>query len=322
MEKKKRGRKPKNQNIIQEKKIPKKIPKKRGRKPKNIIDNINAKEHLIFKSNNEEQNNYSDNNLILHLKIFSDDISNIQNSTLSPVPYDIDDNYSIIDNKSNHSIIGMNEYEDKNCFQSKNKNNDIKSEKFLEKYNHCFLKTNVYNTFTSFVYSKDNIWPIQTDIRCLWCANNFETIPCGVPIKLLNDKFYLKGCFCSFNCAASYIFNKNEYNKWEQYSLLNLLYSKIFNKTIKIKLAPDKEILKMFGGILTIEEYRKNFNDIDIHYKLNLPPLIAVIPKVEETKINNCNNFVPINENLLNNAQHMNTNTFDSFMDIKIVNKV
>tara|TARA_B110001454_G_C12707922_1_gene429425 strand:+ start:581 stop:1537 length:957 start_codon:yes stop_codon:yes gene_type:complete len=317
MEKKKRGRKPKNQNIIQEKKVP----KKRGRKPKNIIDNINAKEHLIFKSNDEDKNNYSDNNLILHLKIFSSDISDIQNVNLSPIPYDVDDNYSLIDNKLNTSIIGMNDYQDNNCFQSKNKNKDVKSEKFLEKYNHCFLKKNIYNTFTSFVYSKDNIWPIQTDIHCLWCVHVFKNIPCGIPTKFLDKKFYLKGCFCSFNCAASYIFDKNEYDKWEQYSLLNLLYSKIYNKIIKIKLAPEREVLKIFGGILNIEEFRQNFNEVNIHYKLNLPPLIAIIPKVEETKINNYNNFVPINENLFNNATINNLDNFDSFMDIKIVNK-
>ena len=159
-------------------------------------------------------------------------------------------------------------------------------------------------------------------LSCLWCVHMFENIPCGVPYKISrHNKFYLKGCFCSFNCAASYIFDKNEYNKWEQYSLLNLLYSKIYNKIIKIKLAPEREVLKIFGGILNIEEFRHNFNEVNIHYKLNLPPLIAIIPKVEETKINNYNNFVPINENLFNNATTNNLDNFDSFMDIKIVNK-
>ena len=312
MEKKKRGRKPKNKDIIQEKNLP----KKRGRKPKNIIDNINAKEHLIFKSNNNEKNSYLDNNLILHLKISSNDLLNIQKNNKTPIPYECDDNYSLIENKINNSDNCINDYQDNNYFQSKNKNNDTKSEKFLEKYNHCFLKKNVYDTFNSFVYSKNNVWPIQTNISCLWCVHMFENIPCGIPLKFLNNKFYLKGCFCSFNCAASYIFDKNEYNKWEQYSLLNLLYSKINKKTIKIKLAPDREILKIFGGILNIEEFRQNFNDINIHFKINLPPLIAIIPKVEETKINSSNTFVPINENLLCNAISNLPDNFNSFMDI------
>ena len=317
MEKKKRGRKPKKKTVNEEIKIP----KKRGRKPKNIVDNINAKEHLIFKSDENEKENYLNKNLILHLKIFTTEVFQKESINKTPTPYDVDDNYSMVENKSNNSLSIINDYEDNNYFQSKNKNQDVKSEKFLEKYNHCFLKKNVYNTFTSFVYSKDNVWPIQTNISCLWCVHKFDNIPCGIPIKLINKKFHLKGCFCSFNCAASYIFDKNEYDKWEQYSLLNLLYSKIYNKTIKIKLAPNREILKIFGGILDIEKFRENFNDINIHYKMNLPPLIAIIPKVEETKVNNSNNFIPINENLLNNATTSNQEHFNSFMDIKIVNR-
>lgn len=316
MEKKKRGRKPKKKDVTQEIKIP----KKRGRKPKNIVDNINVKEHLIFKSNNNEKDNYSNKNLVLHLKIFKNDLL-IENNNKIPIPYDTDDTYSLIENTNTGSLMNINDYQDNNYFQSKNKNKNVKSERFLEKYNHCFLKKNVYSTFTSFVYSKDNVWPIQTDINCLWCVHKFKNVPCGIPTKFLDKKFYLKGCFCSFNCAASYIFDKNEYDKWEQYSLLNLLYSKIYNKTIKIKLAPNREILKIFGGILDIEEFRENFNDINIHYKINLPPLIAIIPKVEETKINNSNNFIPINENLLNNATTNNEEQFNSFMDIKILNK-
>ena len=315
MEKKKRGRKPKNKNPVQDTKTP----KKRGRKPKNIIDNINIKEHLIFTSGDDTSNNYLNNNLILHLKINSNDISNIKTDTnLSPIPYNNDDTYSIIEMNPSYPASSINEYQDNNCFQSKNKMTDIKTDKFLEKYNKCFLKRNIYDTFTSFVYSNNNIWPIQTDIHCLWCVNKFETIPCGVPIKYNDKKFSLKGCFCSFNCAASYIFDKDEYDKWEQYSLLNLLYSKIYKKTIKIKLAPEREVLKMFGGVLNIEEFRKNFNDIDVQYKLNLPPLIAIVPKVEETKINNPHNFVPINENLLSNAQSSISDNLNTFMDLKV----
>ena len=39
---------------------------------------------------------------------------------------------------------------------------------------------------------------------------------------------------------------------WEEFNLLNLLYRKLFeNNTKKIKLAPDRLILKIFGGILS-----------------------------------------------------------------------
>ena len=134
-------------------------------------------------------------------------------------------------------------------------------------------------------------------------------------IKYLNNKFYLKGCFCSFNCAAKYIFDKNEYNKWEHYSLLNLLYNKIYNKNEYIPLAPDREILKIFGGTLEIDEYRKLFNNLNTDYKINLPPLIAVVPKIEETKITN-NNYSKINYNLFNNIEDNSVNGYsNSFLN-------
>ena len=307
MEKKKRGRKPKKKDENEEKKIP----KKRGRKPKNNIENINSKEHLIFKSENELISDVLDNNLILHLKINSKNIKN------NIIPYNNDNNnFSLV---INNKILSN----DTNKEFKLNDKKDVKTQKFLEKYNYCFLKQSVYNTFSSFVYDNKTDWPISTNISCLWCAHQFKTVPCGIPIKYIDNKFHLKGCFCSFNCSASYIFEKNEYNKWEQYSLLNLLCSKINNKIIKIKLAPDRELLKIFGGILSIDEFRQNFTEINTYYKINLPPLVAIVPKIEETKINNKldNNFIPINENLLSNAEQLNTNTFDSFMDIKIVNK-
>lgn len=311
MEKKKRGRKPKKKDENSNTEI--KIPKKRGRKPKNIINNIDIKEELIFSYQKNEPNNYLNNNLILHLKINLNDLNKKKENQNIPLPYS-KENYSLI----NNNICNIQKVEE--GFQLKNIPANSKNDKFLEKYNTSFLKKNMYDTYTTFINNKEK-WPLNSNIHCLWCVHKFDNVPCGIPIKYKDNKFMLKGCFCSFNCAASYIFDKNEYDKWEQYSLLNLLYSKIFKKSEKIKLAPDRELLKIFGGILDIIDFRNNFTNINIEYKLYLPPLIAIIPKVEETKINNENNFIPINENLLNHAKVNTSNDLNSFMDIKIKNK-
>jgi hypothetical protein len=295
MEPKKRGRKPKNkeQHI---KEI--KIPKKRGRKPKNIVSENN--ENYVFDINNNNFNDLNKLNLILHLKINSNDIKkNLDDIT----PYSIHDNYC----KFNNDIIKNNDNIDFKI------NVDDKSKKFLEKYNNNYITQNVYNNYNNFLNSK-NDWPKQSKLHCLWCVHQFNTIPCGIPRKYINGKFELEGHFCSFNCAMAHLYDKNDYNKWEKISLLKLLYTKIFNKRFNIKPAPKREILKIFGGILDIDDFRKNFNEININYKIYIPPLLPIVSKIEYIKNDNDEtNIKPINDNLMNiaNEKYKSSNKFD-----------
>jgi hypothetical protein len=129
----------------------------------------------------------------------------------------------------------------------------------------------------------------QTDICCWHCCHKFDNMPCGIPLFLENDIFHVKGIFCSFNCALTYNYNsrENENIIQERESLLNLLYKRIHNvKNINLKHAPEKETLKMFGGSLTIDEFRLN-NNI---YTMIYPPMLSIIPQLEEIKIFNTTN--------------------------------
>ena len=150
---------------------------------------------------------------------------------------------------------------------------------------------------SDFIQGHDKKWPEKTNIYCSWCCHPFDNIPCGIPEKYIKGIFYLTDCFCSFNCTASYILNVVEYKKWEKYSLLNLLYSNIYGETNKIELALDKRILNVFGGYMSIDEYRKNIDIIDKKHNILFPPLVSIIPKVEILKnncvINNENNKIP-----------------------------
>ena len=57
-----------------------------------------------------------------------------------------------------------------------------------------------------------------------------------------------------------------------------------FNNIKKITLAPDKLILKKFGGTMDIEEYRKNFNNM---YYINLPIIIPINNNIYKYEFNN-----------------------------------
>ena len=156
-------------------------------------------------------------------------------------------------------------------------------------------------------FSKTNIlksWPENTNLGCWWCCHTFTNQPIGVPCNKKNDIFYLYGCFCSYNCATSYVFNNNIGNKYEQYSLLKLIYKKIHNKESNFKCAPPKEILEFFGGTVSISDYRKSFDINDLSYRYLIPPIISIISQVIEEKKN------ILNKNKQNNKVLNTVNTF------------
>jgi hypothetical protein len=136
-----------------------------------------------------------------------------------------------------------------------------------------------------------NCWKESTDSHCWWCSHSFDTVPVGLPNKYCpkQKKFYLYGCFCSFNCAHSYNLDIKDYKVWERYSLLNyikkIIYTNVNNTDNLIKpiiSAPPKEVLKVYGGELSIEEYRNSSISIPKEYYHLLPPMIPIFSVVEE----------------------------------------
>jgi hypothetical protein len=136
-----------------------------------------------------------------------------------------------------------------------------------------------------------NCWRESSDSHCWWCSHSFDTVPVGLPNKYCpkQKKFYLYGCFCSFNCAHSYNLDIKDYKVWERYALLNYIKKIIYKNTnntdnlIKpIISAPPKEVLKVYGGELSIEEYRNSSISIPKEYYHLLPPMIPIFSVVEE----------------------------------------
>ncbi len=349
---KKRGRKPK---IKTEEEV-QKIPKKRGRKPKEKIYSVKELPKTFYEENKNET-------LIIHLPI---NLDNIEKKY--PLPNEDNKNYSEIDKKDSSSInnllpkqINFLENDDKlidrNNFEEINndnfndkeisKNNDIENivEERIENLkntkidkeikNNKVIKKNLRNILYEFINSNnEKVWPEKTNIHCWWCCHKFNNTPCSLPYYYKKEKFYVKGVFCSFNCAASYNFSINDDDMYERYSLLNLMYKKLYNKNfVKINLSPPRESLKIFGGYLSIEEFRENSLENNKLFNLICPPLISIVPKIEETinyNKNGGNSNSNINENILNKTQNIlklkrnkpvtnPNNTLQSFMDLKII---
>lgn len=300
---KKRGRKPK----IKEESV--KVLKKRGRKPKEKIYTIKDVNKAYFDESKNET-------LILHLPIKKIDSDNdepkpIINNDLHF--FNFDDEEKIEENKNNKiSVI----------------NTEIDNEK-----NNKMLFHKVNNILYEFISSNvDKEWPKKTSTYCWWCCHSFDNTPCALPESYIKNKFYVYGCFCNFNCATSYNFSLNDNEMWERYSLLNLLYSKIYEtKFVKINMAPPRETLRIFGGYMSIEEFREHSYKNDKNFKVIKPPLISIIPKIEENNYNLNKNkitFIPLNKELVEKAENtmklkrekpiVNPNyTLQTFMDLK-----
>jgi hypothetical protein len=140
--------------------------------------------------------------------------------------------------------------------------------------------------------NRRNEWPASTSSYCKWCCHPFLGPPVAIPRWYTKGVFYVTGNYCSYSCAASHLFdsqNKDKNDCWEQYSLLHLLRKKILQQSEmeKIDLAPPRDTLRIFGGHLTVEEFRDQTKETHGHYKVFKilhPPLIAMVPKIEEQR--------------------------------------
>ena len=98
----------------------------------------------------------------------------------------------------------------------------------------------------------------------------------------------------------------------------------------KIQLAPPRETLKIFGGFYNISEFRKASNKGGKTYNIINPPMISIVPKIEENIINyklrDTDSFIPLNKELVRKAgdslkikrQKARTNTLKKYMNLQI----
>jgi hypothetical protein len=174
-----------------------------------------------------------------------------------------------------------------------------KYEELNDKYNkYAYLETIIadngvvdkkyYIQNNSLISENDKVWKESTDLYCSWCCHPFETVPIGLPERYCQktDTYYTRECFCSFNCAHAYNLSLNDYKVWERFSLLNriknLIYKndELINKAISY--APPRQLLKVFGGDKTIEEFRNHALLVPKEYINVLPSMMPSITVIEE----------------------------------------
>lgn len=290
---KKRGRKPKGE------KKEKALPKKRGRKPKGgkiIKKNENTKCKPIYTPN-----------IILHLKTSNEIMKSTENLTQITYNPIIEDPqaYNINTNKSNllqyEELMGSKKEHVKSLSENVKIDRVKKNGKRVNKneYKEMWNKLNVLKKNLAM----NNISEQSSD--CFWCTCYFDNPTIYIPKNINCDKIEVYGCFCSPECALSFLKKENidTSTMWNRYTLLNNMYGKIYNYDKNIKPAPSPYYtLDKYFGNLTIQEYRKLLTN-DRLIMVVEKPLSKILPEIYEE-----NNEQPdINNNLLENKVVQNS---------------
>ena len=139
------------------------------------------------------------------------------------------------------------------------------------------------------------VWPEKTDFCCWHCCHLFDTVPLPIPkaksIYESRNIYHVYGIFCSCNCAVAYLLERNTHD--QQHLLLRFkeMAASVFkvdgiNSNVFImEPAPPRIFLKMFGGHLTIEEFRRN--SLVTRTSLLSPPFVSFRMVLEESARSN-----------------------------------
>tara|TARA_Y100000389_G_C17466146_1_gene525758 strand:+ start:3764 stop:4429 length:666 start_codon:yes stop_codon:yes gene_type:complete len=100
-------------------------------------------------------------------------------------------------------------------------------------------------------------------LNCMHCHKEIDK-KYEIPIRKVNGVFQTTGCYCSLNCACHDVLKFHDFNT---FSMLHEMYE----CSEKIKPSPDKELLSIFGGDLSYEQFHSN-----TIYKIAQHPFVSL----------------------------------------------
>lgn len=140
--------------------------------------------------------------------------------------------------------------------------------------------------------------PESTSMACFHCVHPFTTQPVVVPVNhyetfchngvTLNNVWIVTGNFCSWRCQKKYIMcgerelcDSMQLNQNQLLSLSCTFFKKCYTSNISyydIIPAPSRYALHMFGGPLSITEFR----GVHDRFTLLMSPIICITPKLKQ----------------------------------------
>jgi hypothetical protein len=95
--------------------------------------------------------------------------------------------------------------------------------------------------------------------HCWWCVHPLLGAPLHLPFKYddRTDRFTTTGEFCSWECMKAFALDMSTSRSGEIQSFIAVMRRKALGKYVILKAAPKRQALKIFGGTLSIEEFRR-----------------------------------------------------------------
>lgn len=98
----------------------------------------------------------------------------------------------------------------------------------------------------------------MSEVWCWWCSHPFEGPTLHLPYRYddRTKKYTTMGNFCSWGCMKAYNKDRN-WSRWGEIAQnITLMRRDTYKKLEPVPCAPKRECLKVFGGTMTIEEFR------------------------------------------------------------------
>lgn len=244
---------------------------------KNTGDDLILEDDIPSNDNNNDNDNVNDN-------INDNDNDNITTDT-QPSPYI---SSCQINNSSDESFDLSDDSPSDSCLEtSYNKNDIVVQQNYLPKdiiqsTIHRYKQINILKAYQNATTTGE--WIKKTDVNCWWCCHKFNNPPLALPYKYdnLTETFYVTGIFCSFPCMKAYnIYDTKCSINTLRGTYISKMYMKMGGKFPLIA-APPRCCLKMFGGSMTINEFRDTKKQST--YILYESTLVYNTPHVEEYK--------------------------------------
>jgi hypothetical protein len=118
-------------------------------------------------------------------------------------------------------------------------------------------------------------------VWCWWCCHPFEGVEKHYPFKYdeKRRKFTTAGHFCSWSCVKAWAIDEGGPRAGERQMYLALMRKHEYGKYVPCFAAPKRQMLAVFGGTLTIEEFReksaKEPPSLTLPFEMHILPIMS-----------------------------------------------
>ena len=146
---------------------------------------------------------------------------------------------------------------------------------------------------------------------CWYCCHPFKGDALRLPYKYDDRRniFHTMGYFCSWGCMKTYNIESNSHNAGIVGTNITLMKKRQTGKLGNIKAAPNKYALKMFGGDMSITEFKSSYGEDNLPF-IKMPDNSVIFNDVEIYRVHkNTSEQIPTNVSVNSFNKEIHTDT-------------